>query len=159
MKSIEQMYGQAGFYVVLGVQLFGMCEVDDNGVCYELKPETLERDGEILRQEWSTRRLRIHGPFFQQKDLTAAGHFFRHTDLGHWHEVPQSSAGNDGVEILYHAPGWPANRARQDQSLALKAKDERLKQMVVRLSQMPADGVSTAAALGSLFEEIMRDSK
>lgn len=95
-----------GRYIVARMGSMYWVEVEPNGVIHALDMHTLQRKGELLRAEMGG-IMAVHGPLFEQKDLVGAGHFFRHTDLGHWHEVPPSSKSNDGVEILYHAPGWP----------------------------------------------------
>lgn len=64
MISLDIMHSKPGVYRVAMLGHFFFVEVDVAGKCYQLKPRTLEREGELRPGSWNLRNLRrIDGPY------------------------------------------------------------------------------------------------
>lgn len=62
--SLDIVKSKPGLYIVLGPAYMFFMEVDAQGVCHQLKPETLVRDGTLGDDGWYLANLRaIHGPY------------------------------------------------------------------------------------------------
>ena len=62
-KSLDVMMTRAGIYVVMAPMAFCFVEVDAAGSVFQLKPDTFERDGELIHGRWVVSNIRaIFGP-------------------------------------------------------------------------------------------------
>lgn len=63
MISLDVMHSKPGIYLITGRWEFFFVEVAEGGVCYQLKPDTFERDGELTSGRWNPQGVAgIFGP-------------------------------------------------------------------------------------------------
>lgn len=63
MISLDVMHSKPGIYLITGQWELFFVEVAEGGVCYQLRPDTFERDGELISGRWNPPGVRgIFGP-------------------------------------------------------------------------------------------------
>jgi hypothetical protein len=68
MKTLDQAYKTPGIYCCVLSWGVVLIEIDDNHVAHQINPHTLERDGELIRSEWSNPdHLALCGPFIRKE--------------------------------------------------------------------------------------------
>ena len=61
--SLDVMHSRPGIYLIVSPGLLLFVEVDEAGVCHQLKPETFERDGIMEAGRWIPQNIgAIFGP-------------------------------------------------------------------------------------------------
>lgn len=50
--TLNKMYATPGIYLFSGGSYFAFLEVDGEGKCHQLDPQTFVRDGELTREGW-----------------------------------------------------------------------------------------------------------
>lgn len=65
--SLDTMHKTPGIWVLVGRSIIFFVEVDAEGRCFQLNPDTFERDGQLERDGWSGNPV-IVGPLARPQD-------------------------------------------------------------------------------------------
>lgn len=96
MISLDVMHSKPGIYLITGRWELFFVEIAGGGVCYQLRPDTFERDGELISGRWNPQSVTgIYGPLARPRPKPAPWQI-ENEQAGH---DPQDRSGfRQGVE-------------------------------------------------------------